>query len=423
MLSSEPISSRYKWELLFLLCLAYFFHQGDRAIFGVVVSDLRIDLGLSDSQIGFTGTALFATLAVLMPFAGYAGDVFNRKWVITLALICWSAATLFTGMVTGMVGLVLLRSVATAGAETFYTPAAYSLLGHYHVRTRSLAMSIHQAALYIGVMVSGFLGGAIAEAWGWRWAFYIFGGTGILLGIVFIFRLKDTPRPSGSGVAATGEPPPSAFSALGKLFRVRTAMLLTIGFTAIVFVNNAYVVWAPELLRSKFNLSLTLAGGYALFFHHLLALIGVLAGGWLSDRWVVNRPVVRIEMQFVGMLLAIPAIVWMGLASDLVGTCCAMAVFGLFRGVCESNTHPSLFDVIEPRHRASAMAMRAMCAFLVGSFSPWILGVMRDSMAPGRGLSLGFAGLAGAYMIGAVAFIIAALFTFKRDRVVECTSG
>ena len=50
-------------------------------------------------------------------------------------------------------------------------------------------------------MTSGFLGGWIAEQWGWRSAFYAFGGCGILLGLVFVFRLKDSPDPPPADAA------------------------------------------------------------------------------------------------------------------------------------------------------------------------------------------------------------------------------
>ena len=136
----------------------------------------------------------FATLAVFMPLTGYLGDTWSRKWIITVSVIFWSLATMFTGMVRSLIGLIVFRSVATAGGESFYAPAAYSLLAQFHHKTRSMAMSFHQAALYIGVMSSGYLGGYIAERWGWRSTFYVFGGCGVMLGIVIAFRLKNTPR-------------------------------------------------------------------------------------------------------------------------------------------------------------------------------------------------------------------------------------
>lgn len=415
---NPPFHRHYKWELLFLLCLAFFFHQGDRAIFGVVLSGIKTDLGLSDQQLGMVGSVLFLMLALTMPFAGYIGDKWKKNWIITCSLIFWSTATLFTGCVQGILGLILLRSVATAGGEAFYAPAAYPLMAKFHHRTRAVALSLHQGALYAGVMTSGFLGGWIADHWGWRSAFYVFGGCGILLGIIFIFRLRDTPDPTPADPAhAPGIP--ALLRALGVIFRIPTALMLTTGLTAIVFVNNAFVVWAPEFLREKADLSLTLAGGYSMFWHHLPALIGISIGGPLSDWLVPKRPTARLELQTVSMALGVPAIVLMGLAPNLTMACVGLALFGLFRGLYESNTHAAMFDVVEPGHRASAVAISVMLAFLVGSTSPWLLGKCREIFGTAHGLSYGFAGMSVAYLIGAAAVLTARLVFFKHDRIIE----
>ena len=166
---------------------------------------------MSDSQLGLVGTVLFATLAVFMPLTGYLGDTLSRKWIITASVTFWSLATMLTGMARGLIGLITFRSVATAGGESFYAPAAYSLLAQFHKKTRSMAMSIHQAALYVGVMSSGYLGGYIAEQWGWRATFYVFGICGVLLGGVLAVRLKNTPLPAAhsEGEAVEKSPFPS----------------------------------------------------------------------------------------------------------------------------------------------------------------------------------------------------------------------
>ena len=409
----------YKWELLALLCLAFFFNQGDRAIFGVVLPSIKAELRLTDSQLGLVGSVLFFTLALMLPIAGYLGDLWNKKWIIIGSLLFWSTATLATGLTGGLVGLIILRSVATAGGESFYTPAAFPLLAEHHTRTRSLALSVHQAALYVGVMTSGLLGGFIADRWGWRSAFYVFGGCGILLGMLFIWRLRDATsghsRRSGGSDDRGGVP----VAAWSVFFRTKTALLLTVGCAAIIFVNNAYVVWAPEFIREKFSLSQTEAGGYSMFFHHAAALAGVVAGGRLTDRIVVSHPDFRLRLMGLAMLLGVPAIIFMGFAPALALTCLAMAVFGLFRGLYEANTHAALFDVIAPRYRASAVGNMSMCSFLLGSVSPWLLGWLRGVCPPGTGLSYGFMVLSAAYLVGGAAVLTAVRYTFAKDRYPE----
>jgi MFS transporter, Spinster family, sphingosine-1-phosphate transporter len=413
--SPEPPRRLYRWELLALLFVTFFFHQGDRGIFGVVLPAIKADLHLTDSQLGLVGSVLFATLAVLMPLTGYLGDVLSRKWIITGSLMFWSFATMITGKAQGVVDLILFRSIATAGGEAFYAPAAYSLIAQFHHKTRALALSIHQCAVYLGVIASGFIGGYVAQRWGWRSAFYIFGIGGIFLAVVLCLRLRNTPQESDGKEEKKRGVKIGALEALSVLFRTPSAMLLTVGFTAIVFVNNAYLIWAPTLVGEKFGLSLTEAGGGSMLYHHLAAMIGVLIGGRLSDAMVLSRRQFRLELQVVAMTLGIPMILLMGLAQSALLTWIAMAGVGLCRGLYESNTHASLFDVIAPRYRASAVAMMTMVAFLAGSTSPWLLGCASNVFADGHGLSYGFAALSLAYLLGVIAIFTALKFTFQHD--------
>ena len=410
--------SRYKWELLALLSAAFFFHQADRAIFGVVLSSIKSELGLTDSQLGLVGTVLFATLAVMVPIAGFLGDRLSRKWIITCSLLFWSAATAVTGAARGLFSLILFRSVATGGGESFYAPSAYSLVATYHKKTRSLALSIHQAALYCGVMSSGFLAGWVAENWGWRSAFYVFGALGLLLGVVFVFRLRDAPQAEGR-TEVKGEEKPTMSEALRMLVRTPSALLLTAGFCSVVFVNNAYVVWAPAFVQHKFNLTLTQAGGGAMFYHHAAALGSIMLGGIMTDRLVPACPSFRLRLQGVALLFGAPMICWIGMTDELGMTWVAMAAFGFFRGLFETNTHASLFDVVPQKYRATAVGLMTMSAFLLGSVSPWMVGRLCDVYGKTQGMAAGFTVLAGAYLVGAVAIFCSLLFTFRRDRVVE----
>ena len=93
-----------------------------------------------------------------------------------------------------------------------------------------------------------------------------------------------------------------------------------------------------------------------------------------------------------------------------------MALFGLFRGFYESNTHASMFEVIEPKYRSSAVGAMVMVAFLVGACGPWLLGELCD-----RGFSMSsvFAGYSLAYLIGGLAVGLALLVFYRKDRIVE----
>lgn len=412
----------YKWVLLFLLCLAFFFHQGDRAIYGVVATEIQADLQLSKAEIGLVGAILFWTIAVMTPIAGYLGDVLRKKVMITGALLFWSSTTALTGLSSGLFSLALFRSVATGGSESFYAPPAYALLAKFHLKTRALAMSVHQAALYIGVMTSGFIGGFVAQNWGWRSVFYVYGAAGILIGLGFVFGLKDERdfvQDDGGSPAASRPTWENPFWSLSLIFRTPTALLLAAGFTAVVFVNNAYVVFAPAFLQEKFGLSEMYAGTYAMFFHHLAALVGVLIGGPLSDTLAQRVSGGRLRIQTVAMFLGALAIVYMSRGATVWAACAGMALFGLFRGLYESNTHASLFEVIEPKYRSSAVGAMVMVAFLIGAAAPWLMGLLCD-----RGLSMSsvFAGYSLAYVVGGVCVGLGLLVFFQKDRIKEETA-
>ena len=89
----------YKWFLLALLGCAFFFHQADRALFGLLTKPIQDELGLTDVHIGWINTALSWTLAAMTMLAGFAGDRFSRKWIITVSLVFWSLMTVMMGFV------------------------------------------------------------------------------------------------------------------------------------------------------------------------------------------------------------------------------------------------------------------------------------------------------------------------------------
>ncbi len=407
----------YKWELLALLCLAFFFHQGDRAIFGVVATEIQSDLDLDKGQIGLVATILFWTIALMTPIAGYLGDVLRKKMMITGALLFWSSTTALTGLSQGLFSLAMLRSVATGGSESFYAPPAYALMARFHQKTRALALSIHQGSLYVGIMTSGLVGGYIAQAWGWRSVFYVYGGAGILIGLIFLFRLKDErDLPGGQSQSGSSARPKweNPLHSLSIIFRTPTAFLLTTAFTAVVFVNNTYVVFAPSFLEEKFGLPKMDAGTYAMFFHHLAALVGVLIGGAVSDALAPRIVGARLRIQTVAMFLGGLSILYMSQAATVWTACAGMGLFGLFRGLFESNTHASVFEVIEPRYRSSAVGAMVMMAFLVGATAPLLMGEMCDR---GFSMSFVFASYSAAYFLGGVAVAVGLLVFYRRDRI------
>lgn len=412
-------STRYKWIMLALLSCAFFFHQADRVLFGLLTIPIQEELHLTDLQIGWINTSLFCTLAVTTPLAGFLGDRFSRKWIITASLLFWSLMTACTGFVGGMCGLIFFRSIATGGGESFYAPSAFALIASHHKDTRSIALSIHQSALYIGLMFSGAL-----VAWtlhlfgGWRPVFFTFGGLGFILGIVFIWALRDGERIKSEGERGTGNESPSLSQSLRAYFCNRSALLATAGLMAVVFVNNAYLSWAPKFVARKFDLTVGVAGNGTMLYHHIAAFAAIMLGAFATDAFVKKNPRFRLGLQASALILGAPMLMLVGFSSTVAGVWFAVAAYGVFRGLCEVNTHASLFDVVPPEHRSTAEGLATMIVFLVGSLSPLMIGALSDRYGI-RGFEIGFVVLGVGYVLGAAMLLLSFFFTFKKDRVVE----
>ena len=416
------MKKHYKWLLVAMLSCAFFFHQADRALFGLLTIPIQKDLGLTDVQIGWINTTLSWTLAAMTVVAGFVGDRFSRKWIITVSLIAWSLMTVCMGFVGGFAGALFFRSIATGVGESFYAPSAYALIAAHHRETRSMALSIHQAALYVGLMVSGLV---VAWALGflgtWRNVFIAFGLAGCALGVVFIWSLKDE---GGAGRAAAGGAEAGcnrggALSAgLKAYFCNPSALLATAGFVAIVFVNNAYLFWAPKFAAEKFAVGVGAAGRGVMLWHHLFAFGAILLGGVLTDRFVPRMPRFRLGFQILALLCGAPMLLWIGLAQSFAAMLVAAGAYGVFRGFFEVNTHATLFDVVPPEHRSTAVGLLNMIAFFFGGLSGVAMGALSQRWGV-RGFEMGFGVMAGAYALAAVLMGVSFFFTFARDRVAE----
>jgi len=408
----------YKWELLILLWFAFFLNQADRQIFSVVLPLIRKDLGLTDAELGLIASALVWTYGLLVPIAGFVGDIFSRRNIIGFALLFWSVSTLSTGLCTTLVQFILLRGIATGGGEAFYAPAANALLGQKYPQNRAFVLSIHQTGNYAGIVLSGLIAGYVGEHYGWEKAFFLFGGFGILLAFLIFKRLhKDNPRTIIQEV--------SPISKREKVREIsRTALiigrkpsfwLLTLGFGCMVFVNVAYLTWMPSFLAEKFALSLTNAGFSSLFYHHIGAFLGVLSGAKIADHYAKSSPQSRLIIQSLGLLIGAPFIYWMGISTNLTIAYVALFVFGFFRGWYDSNIVASLYEIIPMKLRSTSYGLMLACAFLIGASSPYLLGFLKPTL----GLSAGLASLSIVYVIGGLLIASAVVFTFKKDKVHE----
>ncbi|PWJ54063.1 sugar phosphate permease [Dyadobacter jejuensis] len=397
----------YKWEVLGLLWVAFFINQADRQVFNVVLPLIKADLALTDVQVGSIATVFNLVFALLVPLSGYVGDIYSRKWIIVVSILFWSVATMLTGLSSGVVMLILFRSVATGGGEAFFGPANYALLASYHKKTRAFAMSIHQTSYYLGIILSGYVAGYVGEHYGWRSAFYVFGAVGVIHGLILIFRLKDNKVSDQPVVKKKAD----FLVAVKVLLATPTAILLTVAFSGLIFVLVGYLTWAPTYLYEKFGMSLSEAGFHSMFYTHAFAFVGIILAGKFSDRLAIKDPGKRLVMQAVGLLGAVPFIIVMGNAESLLIIYIGFAGFGFARAFFDANTYSVLYDVIPAEYHSTVSGIMMMTGFSVGSISPMALGYLK----PITGLAFGFTLLAAVWVVCGIVLLVAYRYYFKKD--------
>lgn len=402
----------YKWEVLGLLWMAYLLNQADRQVFNTVLPAIRDSLNLTDTSVGLIATIFNLCYAFMVPLGGMAGDRLSRKWVTTISILFWSVATMFTGLATGVVMLIIMRSVATGGGEAFFGPANYSLLGQYHTDTRARAMSIHQTSYYVGVILAGWLAGYIADKLGWQYSFIIFGAAGIIWGIVMAFRLKDKEMPDRHSRLDRESQKPGIFDGFKTVFTTPTALVLTIGFSGFIFVITGYMTWVPAFLQEEFGQTQAAAGFNSMFWTYIAAFAGVLLAGTLSDKFAVRDRKVRMVIQGVGLILGAAFLFFVGSNMTLWLIYLCFAGWGFFRAFFDANIYTVLYDVTPARLHASCSSALITTGFAVGALAPVILGAMKDSMGS---LSATFPVLGAVWIVCGILMLVVSRTHYQKD--------
>jgi MFS family permease len=224
-LSPERFSAAYSWYALSILVLCYLFNYIDRNILSILAEDVKRDLGLSDSSIGFLyGTAFAVFYAVFgIPF-GRLADAWIRKNLIAIGLFFWSLMTALTGT-AGTFPLLAAYRVGVGVGEASLSPSAYSLIfDMFPARLRATALSIYSGGIYLGAAIGFALGGLIVDTWNrwypdvslapfglaaWKVAFFAVGLPGVLMSI-WVWTLREPPKGGhdGAPVRPVGRPQP-----------------------------------------------------------------------------------------------------------------------------------------------------------------------------------------------------------------------
>ena len=422
MATPEPsIAQRqnYKWSVVGMLWFCGFFNYADRQAIFSVFPLLQSEMHLDPVQLGMLGSSFALVYGLCAPFAGNIVDRISRKGAVLGGLWVWSVICMATALSRDLRHLLFFRAAEGLG-ETFYFPASMSLISDYHGRmTRSRAMGTHQTSVYVGTIAGGFFGGLISQYYGWRSSFVVFGALGVLLGFVLARYLVEPARGAADKQdfdlahhAERRERRMSIASFLKVIWTTPTVLLCMGAFMFANFVAMVLLSWMPAFLYEKFQLNLAMAGLTATLFVQLASMVGSPVGGWLADSLRQRFPGGRIAVQMIGLLGAVPFVIWCGQTLSVASLVVALTCWGFFKGLYDANTFASVLDVVLPEARGTAVGFMNLVGWLVGAgTAPIVIGYIAQRESLSYAISIASVAL----VCGSLLLLIAVLFTVRRD--------
>jgi len=372
-----------------------FFNYADRQAVFSVFPLLQREMKLSTVELGLLGSAFAWIYGLGAPLAGWVVDRIRRKTAIMGGLYAWSAICMATALSRNFRHLLLFRAAEGCG-ETIYYPATVSLISDYHgAQTRSRALGFLVTSVYVGTIGGGFFAGWIGQRYGWRSSFVVFGGAGILLGIVLHRFLREPRRGAAEKQAADFDSPAShgttipaarapGMGAISEILRTPSALMLMAAFVCANFVAVVLLSWMPTFLYDRFGMSLAMAGLSATLFAQLSSMAGAAVGGWLADTLVKRTSRGRLIVQAIGVFAGAPFVALCGITRSVAWLVLALAGWGFFKGLYDANIFASPFDVIRPEARGAMAGLMNCVGWLGGGgTAPIVVGLIAQRSSLG----------------------------------------
>jgi MFS family permease len=388
---------RYAWYVVGVLTLVYVFSFIDRQILNLLVREVRRDLQITDTQVsllmGFGFAFFYAIFGIPL---GRLADRRSRRSIVAVGFVFWSIMTAGCGLARNFWQMLLFRMGVGVG-EASLSPAAYSLISDYFPKERrATAISVYSMGIYIGSGLAFLLGGLVIrlvqgrDAWTlpligqtrpWQVIFFMVGLPGVLLALL-MYTVREPLR---RGMKAAGGAGGSAQASLGEVWRYislngKTFVCHTVGFALLSFSSYGTSAWAPTMFVRNHGWPASQAGIVYGLVVGIFATLGVVAGGWVSDRMTqrgYRDATMRVGLYVsvawfpVGLLYPIVPDPWLAVAFLIPSAFLASAPFGVA---------PAAIQLIMPNEmRGQASAIYLFVVNLIGlGIGPTVVALTTD---------------------------------------------
>jgi MFS family permease len=430
-------TSNYRAYALSAMLVIYVFEVIDRILLSLVQEQVRVELSLSDFQLGVLGGPAFVAFYVLstVPVARLA-ERSNRITIIATGAAIWSAATAACGLVTGFGQLLVARMFVGIGEAACVPPSHSAISDYFPVNKRASALAIFGLAMPIGIMIAAFGGGWLAQRFDWRTMFLMLGSCGIVAALLLKLTVRDPGR------ADVHSETPGFGAALKSLGSKRSYWHAIAGAALVSVFGASLTNFFVSYTMRRYGLGIGDATfGFGILFGLGVA-SGIFLGGYVSDKLQYTRPRVIAWLPAIGLLASIPLYLLAFFQASYALACVFFFLGLMLHFMHNAPTFAVAQQVAEPRVRATASAIAMLTITLVGfGIGPPMAGAIADyysaQLAADAGLNfqlcatqpalagcaeVGGAGLRAGLIVALMFFVWAALHfwligrTYQQDR-------
>jgi predicted MFS family arabinose efflux permease len=426
-----------RWRIAAFLAVASALNYADRAAMSSVLPAVRSEFGVSDVSLGLLGSLFLWSYALGSPLAGNLADRHSRTRLVGWSILAWSVVTALMGAVNGFTTLLVLR-FCLGLTECLFLPAAIALIAEYHgPATRARAMSFISIGVNTGLVLGGTFAGFLAERLGWRSGFLVLGVGGVALAMVAKPLLRPAPAPRPAGATFADPPPPGARASRDALRTdgaapgssepaiVRGSFLEAVKYLSRVPSYYALLIesmlsgtglwiffnWLPLYFRDTYKMSLAGAGFAGTFMLQISVILGIVAGGWISDRVAGHAPHRRMLLYGIFYLLAAPFLLLFLGRPEFTIVAAGISAFSFLRGLGQANDNATQCEIVPPQFRSTGVGLMNCVATAAGGCGVLMAGFLKRAV----GLDGIFAGISIGFIIAGLVLLFFYRFFMPAD--------
>ncbi|MDP6127394.1 MAG: MFS transporter [Dehalococcoidales bacterium] len=303
---------------------------------------IRANLGLNYLQSGLLLSAYSITSGASQLLGGWLGDRTKRYLMIGVGLLGVGSATLAIGLTSSFYPMLAVLVIMGVFSGAYHPSAASLISSHFEDARRGKAIAVHMLGGSIGFAMGPILGGLIANAFGWRYAYILLCIPAFFaIGVVWKkFRQWESMR-AGEQIVETGAEVNGEGSALGGRLSLAQALGPVAVITVLAIVLQLVAGSAMAFISLYMVDKHSVAPAYAAMLMAVIragGIAGSLFGGWLSDKWG-RRNAIALAFVATGPLLFLLTILPVSLSLIVV-----FSLFGFFIQMRQSTIQPYLMD-------------------------------------------------------------------------------